>query len=277
MNIESNISVFHSYLNPVPGGEISIYGFCFSIKNGEFEIETAKIRSESDKSERNQLKKLLPAATISGLFTRRANDCLIKHSGFICADFDEKGNPDVNDWALQRNIIGVYPEVYFCSLSVSGRGCFAIIPIRYPEFHRAQFEALKRDFASEGLIIDNCPDVSRLRGVSYDPDAIWKDKAIPYRRVYKTTQPKQYSHSTNSPKIEKLIQWTERKVSFAKGNRHEFIKLLAGACHRFGISESEAKSELLRYQEQDFTANEIEKIIKYMYANPHFSGVAVRR
>jgi hypothetical protein len=47
-----------------------------------------RIRQEKDKSERNEIKKQLPAICFSGKFTKREDSALSEHSGLICLDFD---------------------------------------------------------------------------------------------------------------------------------------------------------------------------------------------
>ncbi|MFO7657474.1 MAG: BT4734/BF3469 family protein [Bacteroidales bacterium] len=265
MNVNNKISLFRNYRTPVPGGKISVFDFCAAIIKGEFQDQVAKIRNEKNKQERDQLKSLLPAGTISGLFSYRANDRLIKHSGFICLDFDSKGNPDVSDWPALRDTIGGYPEVYFCALSVSGRGCFAIIPLAYPERHKVHFQALKKDFASLGLVIDNCGDVARLRGVSSDPDATFNRDAQEYRRVYIPKPQPHQQQTSSSTTFEKLKKWVDSRNSFAHGNRNNYVMDFAGACHRLGVSQSNTERELLRYACQDFSEKEILRTIRSIY------------
>jgi hypothetical protein len=52
------------------------------IKNGATKELVKKIRSESNKSDRNELKKQLPAICFSGTFNKRLDTSLIQHSGW---------------------------------------------------------------------------------------------------------------------------------------------------------------------------------------------------
>ena len=54
------------------------------IKEGASKDLVKSIRSEKDKPQRNELKKLLPAVCFSGTFTKRNDISLIEHSGLIC-------------------------------------------------------------------------------------------------------------------------------------------------------------------------------------------------
>ena len=58
------------------------------IKEGASQDIVRTIRSEKDKSIRNELKQSLPAVCFSGKFTKRNDASLSEHSGLICLDFD---------------------------------------------------------------------------------------------------------------------------------------------------------------------------------------------
>ncbi len=58
------------------------------IRNGSSKDLVLRIRNEKDKTDRNELKKQLPAICFSGTFNKRSDASLIEHSGLICLDFD---------------------------------------------------------------------------------------------------------------------------------------------------------------------------------------------
>lgn len=149
------------------GVVVPLSSFLFSTRH---KGEIMRIRAEKDHAVRNEMKKNLPQCTPSGVFApTRAADNLVSHSGFICIDIDEADNPQLYSMAQVRDILADRPEVAFASLSVSGRGYFALIPLRFPHQHKAQFDALREEYGSFGVNIDiHCSDVSRMRCVSYD-------------------------------------------------------------------------------------------------------------
>ncbi len=176
-NVEDNV-----------GTEISLHDFLFCDKYKEL-IE--HIRSITDEELQKSLKKQLPLATISGTFapTRKAEN-LVAHSNLLCIDIDKKDNMGVtwfddlkHEW---RNI----PHILYAGRSIRGKGWFAIFRIAYPDKHKAQFEALQRDFASSGLVIDkSCKDVSRMRFISYDPEPYVNEAATIYNKVWVDPKP----------------------------------------------------------------------------------------
>lgn len=205
-NTVSKISIFRNVKYTKPAGVCTIQDFFVNVINGDMKAEITAIRKEKDIEKRKELKKLLPALTISGTFSERKKEGLIKHSGFICLDIDGKDNPNVNMNEM-RGILGTWKEILFSSLSASGKGVFVIIPIAYPDKHVAQFKALQQDFKTQGINIDNgCSDVSRLRFMSYDPDAIYNGKAELYNRVFKERPRYHLSQVKRTYNLEDTIQ-----------------------------------------------------------------------
>ena len=164
---DTAISVYNG-VRDVYGTTCKLRAFLFNEKHV---LKIEHLRTLQTKEERNAIKRRLPQACISGIFqpTRKA-DNLVKHSGLICLDVDRKDNQDIDNWTDLKQEFAKLPQVAYISLSVSGNGYFLILPLRYPEFHKQQFEQLKRDFAKMGITIDPaCGDVTRMRCLSYDP------------------------------------------------------------------------------------------------------------
>ena len=184
---DTKISYYYNVKDDV-GTEITLRDFLFCDKYKE---QIRHIRAITDEDLQKSLKKQLPLATISGTFapTRLAVN-LVSHSHLLCIDIDKKDNMEVewfddlkNEW---RNI----PQILYAAHSVRGIGWFAIFHIAHPEKHKAQFEALRQDFAHEGLFIDeSCKDVSRMRTISYDPEPYVNEDATLYTKVWVEPKP----------------------------------------------------------------------------------------
>lgn len=173
------VSKFKNYksTNPI---EITLLDW---LKDDSFYNEVRYIQNISDKSERDRLKANLPCITPSGTFKQRKASEMIKHSGYICIDIDAKDNPDIIDFKLLREELKNITNVAYSGLSVSGKGVFCLIPIKFTEKHKEHFEALKNGFKILGIVIDkSCGDVSRLRGYSYDPDAYFNMEAVVFEQ-----------------------------------------------------------------------------------------------
>ncbi|WP_324675095.1 BT4734/BF3469 family protein [Hymenobacter sp. GOD-10R] len=131
----------------------------------------------------------LPAYTVSGTFTQRLSEALIKHSGLICLDVDKKHNPGV-DLVAKRKRVEADSYTFACSYSVGGEGYSIIIPIP-EEDHKGSFRALAAYYQqAHGLVVDPaCSDVSRLRYVSYDPDLYLNESAATFEESLPETRP----------------------------------------------------------------------------------------
>lgn len=163
----------------------------------EYKDDILRLRAVFDKEKRNALKRSLPQATISGVFSpTRAKNNLSQHSGLICVDIDAKDNPDILDWETLKQDLSVLPQIAYCALSVSGKGLFLVISLRYPEKHLQQFRQLQIDFRKMGIMIDSaCSDITRLRCLSYDEHPIINENATLYEGVY-VEKPKHKSFPT---------------------------------------------------------------------------------
>ena len=199
---------YYSNVEDNVGTEISLRDFLFC---DQYKEQIEHIRSITDDELQKSLKKKLPLATISGTFapTRHA-DNLVTHSHLLCIDIDKKDNMDVEWFVDLKNEWHNIPHVLYAAHSVRGEGWFAIFRIAYPEKHRAQFEALQRDFANSGLVIDkSCKDVSRMRTISYDPNPYVNEDATLYTKVWLEPKPKfhaQYSGSDDMEHVERCCR-----------------------------------------------------------------------
>lgn len=251
MNILDNpVSIFANYNTPSHPKTVTIRHFLTSTK---YRAEVESIRATDDKAERDKLKSTLPAITPSGVFSYRAADALLKHSGLICLDIDYKGNEGVgNFFELKEQLIKIR-NVAFCIKSVSGKGYAVGIPIAYPERHGQHFDALKRIFDRLGIKIDKaCRDITRLRGYSYEEDVYLNENAIvftsyeePKKSVHKYAQrPTTFYTQQNDPlqACLKIIQ-----NSYEGERHHALLKAarLAGGYIAAGLlGEAHAEHEL---------------------------------
>lgn len=132
-----------------------------------------------------ELKKQLPGATISGVFSVRRGDALIRHSGFIALDIDHGDNTGISDPKNIAMVLRFRPEVACYMHSCSGTGLFALVRLAYPEKHKEQFRALFDDYKALGITLDKaCSDITRIRFASYDEHPYINENAVAYRGVY---------------------------------------------------------------------------------------------
>ena len=174
MILEAKISIYNNIKDST--GHVGTFADFLRLCRANIE-GIKRLRETTNEDERRAIKSTLPAATLSGVFApTRAVANLKEHSGYICADIDH-----VPDCAELMNKLTDMENVAYCSRSVSGTGVFAVIPIADPTRHRQHFEALRRLFADMGVTLDaQCKDITRLRVVSFDPDARLRLDAVPF-------------------------------------------------------------------------------------------------
>jgi len=165
----TRISVFKDARSTEPA-TASLRQFLFSKK---YTDRIIALRAITDKPERDEIKKTLPAATISGTFTKRASAHITTYNGIVCLDFDAADNPGKTPDEMKATL-SEFGEVAYAAVSVGGAGVFALVPTNCtdPTQHAKIVDFLGQLFAHYDLYYDRaCKDVSRLRFVSYDPDA----------------------------------------------------------------------------------------------------------
>ena len=170
-----------------------------------------ELRSTTDPNRKKQIKLSLPQATISGVFApSRSAENLVRHSGLICVDIDKMDNLHISNFdTLIPDVLRHIDEVAYVAHSVSGNGYFVIIPLKYPTYHKAQFEKLVRVFADMEINIDRaCGDVCRLRCQSYDIHQYINMNAKPFTGIYQEPKPIQPSFNYDYNGID-----TEDKVA----------------------------------------------------------------
>jgi hypothetical protein len=187
MNDLTEISLFKDRLSTTPIQDITLTHFYGEVINGKYKREIDFIRANPEKAK--SLKERLQCVTISGTFSERKITGLIKHSGRICIDIDAKVNSCIDSWPRLRDTLGTWKEVEFAALSASGNGLLLVIKISNPEKHLYHFQAIQNAFTEHGIMIDKaCCDVSRLRFMTFDKDAIINENVTPHLFVpHKTT------------------------------------------------------------------------------------------
>lgn len=172
------VSLFRDYSNPKPIGEIDLLEFLLT---STYQQQVEEIRRCTDKARRRELKSKLSAITPSGIFSKRSNAGLIRHSGIICVDVDQQDNAGISDWEALKSSISDLQGLWYAGRSVSGNGLFLLFKVKYPEKHLEHFAALARELTGRGIAVDQaCKDVARLRGASYDPNPFFNPDAAPF-------------------------------------------------------------------------------------------------
>ena len=192
---------------------------------GEKYLETIqRLRSCEDKETRNRIKRSeLPCATISARFISRASSKAVEenlkaYNSLMVLDFDNLEDPSAAKKELSQ-----LPFFWYIGLSVGGKGLFGIVPLETDDFkeHKTYFNALRKELELFGYEVDKaCCDVTRLRVVSYDPEAYFNedcevfciDETDDEEPVY-SGDPKVERAADKGSRVELYVQeWEKKRV-----------------------------------------------------------------
>lgn len=248
------------------------------IKDGATKSLVKQIRSTKEKPQRNELKKRLPAICFSGTFNKRKDNGIVKHSGFVCLDFD--GYEKKKLLLEHKEKLTKDQYVYSVFISPSGNGLKVLVKIpASPENHVSYFNSLEKYFDSP-YFDKTCKNVSRVCYESYDPllfinlhSSVWDTIAEPeYQEVDKYNDPQTIPITDENKIVEILIKWWSKKYPMVEGQRNQNCFVLAMAFNDYGINKSLAGYVLNRYATPDFTEGEISRTIDSAYANTSSFG-----
>lgn len=163
----------------------TLYNAIMLGRNCKEEIEAVRsIDRQANESEYRQAKAKVLSYTPSCVCASTTAKEVKEVNPLIAVDLDAKDNEGVTIEEMRKKINSL-PYVMYSSLSVGGKGMYALIPILESNKNdfKGVFNALNEDFKALGLTLDNsCINVNRERYMSCDDNEYWNDKAEIYDR-----------------------------------------------------------------------------------------------
>ena len=248
------------------------------VKNGSSKDLVKRIRSEASKSDRNELKKLLPAICFSGTFNKRNDSAIIEHSGLICLDFD--GYNSKKALMEGKETLSKDKFVFSVFVSPSDNGLKVLVKIPADvDNHQNYFNSLEKYFNSP-YFDSTSKNISRVCYESHDPkiyinekSSLWDKIEEPeHREVQRNIDAKTITITDENKIVEILIKWWEKKFPMVDGQRNHNAYILAAAFNDFGINRSLASYMLNQHASDDFPPHEIQLTIDSAYAKKHNFG-----
>jgi hypothetical protein len=181
-----------------PEATIDINQLCEVVKYGYLKNEIAAIQTASNEEEAKRLKLTLPCVTLSGIFSHRDKNSLVKHSGLLQIDIDH-----VEDYSIIFQKICKDDYTYVCFRSPRGKGIKVIFKIEpNADTHLNQFLAIEKYFRDKFKVeIDtSCKDLARPMLLSFDPNIYCNPNANVFTKKLKPKKKK--------PAINKQVQIT---------------------------------------------------------------------
>ena len=207
----------------------SLYNAIKTGRKHKEEIEAVrKIDRQANESEYRQAKAKVLSFTPSCYCTIGGTAKEVEHvNPLIAVDIDAKDNEGVSIEEMRKKINSL-PFVMYSSLSVGGRGMYALIPISESNKNdfKGVFKALESDFKALGLTLDGlCVNVNRERYMSVDDNEYWNTQCEIYDRKIKippqvNKQPLQgLEINANKPLTPREKQKVREMVEDIKQNR----------------------------------------------------------
>ena len=158
----------------------------------------------------DNLKKMLPVGIVSGVAENGMSaQSLVALNGVAQIDIDAKDHPQIYDWQAVKAKLSQSPYFAYLGYSVTGIGCFGLIPIADPSIHEQHYEAIIEDFANTTFTIQQCNDseptilhgikldlsqknIAAKRFVSFDPEPYNNTEAQIYEKVVEPVNIKLY-------------------------------------------------------------------------------------
>jgi VirE N-terminal domain len=273
-----NVTIFQNIKDTSTPFHRDVLSILQRVKDGSSKDLVKKIRSEKNKTERNELKKQLPAICFSGTFNKRNDSALIEHSGLMCLDFDgyEKQKSLLED----KENLSKNKFVYSVFVSPSGNGLKVLVKIPADaENHQNYFNSLEKYFNSP-YFDKTSKNISRVCYESYDPlihinenSSIWdKIEDAEYREVQRNVDAPTITITDENKIVDILIKWWSKKYPMTEGQRNHNAYILAMALNDFGVNRSLASYVLNQYATADFPLSEIQRTIDSAYVNKQNFG-----
>jgi hypothetical protein len=192
-----------------------------------------------------QLKNDLPGVTWSGRFSYRASECLVQHSGLLCADLDSLG-PELE---TVREKLKSSPHLYALFISPTGNGLKAVFRVPADASkHRGSFRELETHVKQlTGLQLDESgKDVARLCFLSHDPEIYVNENATELEPLPEPEKPKPTFNSSGEVNLSER----QRIAAEVLGNidwqseTSGFVQCPGKRLHTTGDNERDCKIEL---------------------------------
>ena len=271
--MQKNVTIFKNIRETETPFYRNIDTILLRIKEGKSMDLVKSIRSEKDKSDRNELKKLLPAVCFSGEFTKRADKSIVNHSGFICLDFDNYER--VKDMQDDKLKLSKDKYVYSVFVSPSGKGLKIIVKIPADIDNHVNYFISLEEYFDSPYFDKTSKNIGRVCYESWDKNIyvnkesdVWdKIKEREYKEVDTSSTYKSLPITDETKIIEILMKWWEKKYPMSEGQRNQNAYILAMAFNDYGIPKTTSSYILNQYANEGFTVSELQTTIESAYSN----------
>ena len=228
LNTKVSIMKQHKVLN-----ESNLYNAIITGRICKKEIEAVRsIDRSKDEIAYKQAKSKVLSFTPSCVCASTTAKEIKQINPLIAVDIDAKDNEGVSIEEMRKKINSL-PFVMYSSLSVGGKGMYALISIldENKNDFKAVFNAINEDFKALGLTLDSsCVNVNRERYMSFDDNEFWNTKCEIYDKKLNiptqvhTHPSKVGENATNKPLTEREFSKVRDMVKDIKENHLQLTK-----------------------------------------------------
>ena len=166
--------------NVIPFKTITFADVHRALTSDFLKVHTLQLRLISDKAKNREYKATyFPYVTFSGIFQKRNENSLIRHSGLIALDFDHVENLEA---LKEKLLVDPYLQTELLFVSPNGTGIKWIVEIdingkySHGELFQALYNYIKNTYEIE--VDKACKDVCRATFLCYDPKAYVNPKYL---------------------------------------------------------------------------------------------------
>lgn len=274
------------YVNHYPPVDDEVHTILEVIKEEKFkpQIDQLRLLYNQDKNQYSEKKKELLIIMFNGRFTKFAKEGFILPSGLIILDFDDIPTSElITVWnGLVRN-----EYVFSAWLSPSGHGYKVLVKLDNninDTTHKEYFAALSTSplFPIQYIDKTGC-DISRCCFVSSDPDLylnenskIWTQRIATPSSYATTTPTKNIAINLSDDETENIIKVLEggwsKSFPMTTGNRHDSTFKRARELAEWGVSQEDALTYMLGFEDSDFMEDEIRGQVRNAYKKTEAAG-----
>lgn len=198
-------------------------------------------------------------------------------NNLIAIDLDEKDNTNISLEEM-RTKINSLPYVMYSSISVGGKGMYALIPISESNKNdfKGVFKALESDFKGLGLTLDSsCVNVNRERYMSYDKAEYWNTKCEIYDKKINIptqvhTHPSKVGENAKKPltereynKVKSMVEDIKRNKIQVSKNHNDTLKIANAIANIWG-EKGRDLLHIIRSQREGYDENKTDCKFDYV-------------
>lgn len=230
--------------------------FIADVRSGRWQDPVLKVRTAKTEKAKKDLKETLPCVTTSGIFLSRTDATLETHSGFVAIDIDS-----LEDARTTRNAISKDPFIYAVFISCSGTGLCALVKVD-PKAHKEAYSYMSEHFYKNyDLHTDpKCSNLSRIRFVSYDPDATLNPLALvcPAKPASKSEY-KIKPYLFKSEDFERILKEVEEKEIDLTATYNDWMLCALSLINKFEPDTAREYYHLLSTQNPEYDPDKTDK------------------